>query len=297
MDSRQDEYVMRGNSACAGCGAVLILKLVAEAIGPNQILVIPACCMGAVAGRFPSAAFNVPVLRTAFATAASFLSGLEESIRAKGQEITLVGFAGDGATVDIGLAALSGAVERGHDFVYVCYDNEGYMNTGFQRSGSTPPGAWTSTTPGGKLEHYKREQRKDIAKIMAAHDIPYLATASPAFPTDLAKKVRRAAEVKGPAFLHIMSPCPLGWGFPSSQTVKIARSAVETGLWKLYELDHGRLQLTHHPKQRRPVEEFFSAQSRFKHWTESSYQSRQKAVDKEWTSIEKEGFRLSCETI
>jgi len=297
MDSRHNEYVMRGNSSCAGCGAVLILRLVIEAIGPNQILVIPACCMGAVAGRFPNAAFNVPVLRTAFATAASFLSGLDESVKVKGQKITLVGFAGDGATVDIGLAALSGAVERGHDFVYVCYDNEGYMNTGFQRSGSTPAGARTSTTPGGKLAHYKSEQRKDIAKIMAAHGIPYLATANPAFPTDLANKVRRAAEVKGPAFLHVMSPCPLGWGFPSSETVQMARSAVETGLWKLYELDHGRLQLTYHPKQRKPVQEFFSVQSRFKHWTESSYRECQEKVDREWTRIEKEGFKLSCETV
>ena len=148
MGTEHEQLVMRGNSSCAGCAAVLILRQVAEAVGPNQIMVIPACCMGAVAGRFPTAAFNVPVLRTAFACAGAFLSGLDASLRAKGEHTTLVGFAGDGATVDIGLASLSGAIERGHDFVYVCYDNEGYMNTGFQRSGSTPPGAKTSTTPG-----------------------------------------------------------------------------------------------------------------------------------------------------
>jgi len=297
MGSEHAEFVMRGNSSCAGCGAILILRQVAEAIGPNQIMVIPACCMGAVAGRFPSASFNVPVLRTAFASAGSFLSGLDASIKARGEKTTLVGFAGDGATVDIGLAVLSGAIERGHDFVYVCYDNEGYMNTGFQRSGSTPPGARTSTTPGGVLEHYKTEARKDIAKIVAAHGIPYLATASPAHPDDLKRKVKRAAEIEGPAFLHVISPCPLGWGFPSSQTVQLARIAVESGLWKLYELDLGALRLTQSPKNRKPVREFFSVQSRFAHLTDDVYQRLQDAVDEEWKVIEEEGFSLRCETV
>jgi pyruvate/2-oxoacid:ferredoxin oxidoreductase beta subunit len=253
--------------------------------------------MGAVAGSFPAAAFRVPVLRTAFAAAASFMSGLDESLRAKGQETTVVGFAGDGATVDIGLSALSGAVERGHRFVYVCYDNEGYMNTGFQRSGSTPRGARTSTTPGGTRGLYKRESRKDIARIMAAHDIPYLATASPAFPEDLTRKLRRAGEIQGPAFLHVISPCPLGWGFPPAKTVQLARLAVETGLWKLYELDHHELRLNHRPRARKPVEEFLMTQSRFRHLTADEIRLRQGEVDKEWDLIESEGFRLSYETV
>jgi pyruvate/2-oxoacid:ferredoxin oxidoreductase beta subunit len=289
--------VERGNSSCAGCGAVLILRLVTQALGPNEIVVIPACCMGAVAGRFPHAAFDVPVLRTAFATTASFLSGLDASAKVKGEDTTLVGFAGDGGTVDIGLAALSGAVERGHDFVYVCYDNEGYMNTGFQRSGSTPLGARTSTTPGGILAQYKQEQRKDIAKIMAAHGIPYLATGSPAYPEDLKRKVRRAAEVKGPAFLHIMSPCPLGWGFSSSHTIRLARLAVETGLWKLYELDRRKVRLTFQPRDRKPVSEYFSEQARFKHFTQEQYEDYQQLVDHEWERIETEGFTLSYEAV
>ncbi len=297
MPDRMNELVLPGNSSCAGCAAVLILRLVLEAVGPNQILVIPACCMGAVAGRFPNAAFNVPVLRPAFATAASFLSGLDESNRVKGQQTTLVAFAGDGATVDIGLAALSGAIERGHNFVYVCYDNEGYMNTGFQRSGSTPAGARTSTTPGGHLLRYKTEPRKDIAKIVAAHNPPYLATASPAFPDDLAKKVRTAAATQGPGFLHVISPCPLGWGFSSSKTVQLARLAVETGLWKLYTLDHGQLKLNHHPKHRKPAKEFLSVQARFRHWTNEQFEAHQKSLDKEWETIDKEGFGLSCESI
>ncbi|MCX6093576.1 MAG: thiamine pyrophosphate-dependent enzyme [Candidatus Bipolaricaulota bacterium] len=296
MARNETPLVMPGNSSCAGCGAVLIARLVTEAIGPNQIMVIPACCMGAVATSFPKATFNVPVLRTAFASTASFLTGLEASAKAKGQEVTLVGFAGDGATVDIGLAALSGAIERGHSFVYICYDNEGYMNTGFQRSGSTPRGAQTSTTPGGALGRYKAEPRKDIAKIVAAHGIPYLATASPAYPADLTRKVERAVAVKGPTFLHIMSPCPLGWGFPSANSVELARTAVESGLWKLYELDHGVLRLSLSPKKRKPVKEFFAPQSRFAHLSDDVYEELQRAVDEEWTTIEKEGFSLRCET-
>ena len=290
-------HVKRGNSSCAGCGAILILRLITQALGPNEIVVIPACCMGAVAGQFPNAAFDVPVLRTAFATTAAFLSGLDASAKVRDQHTTLVGFAGDGGTVDIGLAALSGAVERGHDFVYVCYDNEGYMNTGFQRSGSTPYGARTSTTPGGTLAQYKQEQRKDIAKIMAAHGIPYLATASPAYPDDLKRKVRRAADVEGPAFLHVMSPCPLGWEFPSSHTICLARLAVETGLWKLYELDHGKVRLTFRPHVRRPVSEYFSGQARFKHFTPEQCEDYQQSVDREWERIEKEGFSLSYEAV
>ena len=289
------EYVLKGNSSCSGCGAILISRLASKILGENQIMTIPASCMGAVAGRFPTSSYNLPLLRTAFAPTGAFLSGLDAAIKVKGEDAIPVAIAGDGGTADIGIQALSGAVERGHNFIYICYDNEAYMNTGFQRSGATPLGARTSTTPGGSKRMYKAERKKDIAKIMAAHDMPYVATAVPSYPDDLTDKVQKAADIEGPAFLHVLSPCPLGWGYSADQSVQLGRLAVETGQWKLYDVENGAPNLTVKPKERKPVKEYFEPQGRFDHLTDEDYKRRQEEVDEEWDKIESEGFSLCLE--
>lgn len=290
-----EEYILKGNSSCSGCGAILICRLASKVLGRKQIISIPASCMGAVSGRFPTSSFGIPLLRAAFAPTGAFLSGLDAARKVRNEDTTLVGIAGDGGTVDIGLQALSGAVERGHDFVYICYDNEAYMNTGFQRSGSTPKDARTSTTPGGKRRMYKTVRKKDIGKIMAAHDMPYVATAVPSYPEDLTEKVKKAAEIEGPTFLHVLSPCPLGWGYPTNKTIQVGRLAVETGLWILYEVINGKPVLNVGPKDRKPIREFMSPQARFGHLTEKEYKEKQKEIDETWDKIEEKGFSLCLE--
>jgi pyruvate/2-oxoacid:ferredoxin oxidoreductase beta subunit len=273
----QDEIVHPGHLACPGCGASIAVRFALQALGRKTMLVIPACCYAVIAGAHPQTSLDIPVLHTAFATAGAAASGLRAALDARGdRETTVVAWAGDGGTFDIGLQALSGAVERNEDFIFVCYDNEAYMNTGVQRSSSTPFGTRTTTTPG---EGWKNTRKKNIVEILAAHRIPYAATASIAYPQDLIRKFQKAKEMKGGSrFIHIFATCPTGWRSPSEQSVKIARLAVQTGVFPLYEVTGG-VAYTLNEMGNRPVAEYMATQGRFHHLTDADIQTIQAMVD------------------
>ncbi len=273
----QDEIVHPGHLACPGCGASIAIRFAMQALGRKTMLVIPACCYAVIAGAHPQTSLDIPVLHTAFATAGAAASGLRAALDARGdRETTVVAWAGDGGTFDIGLQALSGAVERNEDFIYVCYDNEAYMNTGVQRSSSTPFGTRTTTTPG---EGWKNTRKKNIVEILAAHRIPYAATASIAYPQDLIRKFQKAKEMKGKSrFIHIFATCPTGWRSPSEQSVKIARLAVQTGVFPLYEVRDG-IHYTLNETGNRRVDEYLALQGRFKHLTKENIRTIQAMVD------------------
>jgi pyruvate ferredoxin oxidoreductase beta subunit len=212
---------------------------------------------------------------------------VESALAAKGLNdgMNVVGIAGDGGTADVGIQALSGAFERGHRIIYLCYDNETYMNTGIQRSGTTPYGASTATTPVGKTRAFKKQDKKDIPRIVAAHRVPYVATASIAYPFDYMGKIRRAVELGGSAYIQVHSPCPTGWDFPSDRTVEVAKLAVLTGIWQLYEIEDGRFRLTMRPGKRRPVVDYLSVQGRFQHLSPEEIDEIQKSVVSTWLEI------------
>ena len=258
-----DEYVRKCTSACAGCGSSLILRYALKAAGPDSVLVMPAGCTAAFQGIYPKTAFAVPVVNIAFGAAAACASGISSLYKAAGKKTRVIVYAGDGGTLDIGLQAMSGAFERGTDFLYICYDNEAYGNTGMQRSSATPLGAKTTTTPGGKPEG-----KKDIDAIIAAHNPSYQATACASYPQDLFRKVEKALTFRGPTFIHVLSPCPPGWRYSAEKTVEIGKLAVKSGSWVLYEREHGKLIISPPSKaaikQPVPLEEYLSLQGRFK---------------------------------
>jgi pyruvate ferredoxin oxidoreductase beta subunit len=259
----KEEFLLRTTSACAGCSSSLCLRYILKASGPDTVLVIPACCTSVIQGMYPKTAMNVPVYNIAFAAAAACASGMSAAFRALGRRTNVIVYAGDGGTVDIGLQALSGAFERETDFLYICYDNEAYGNTGMQRSGATPVGARTTTTPGGKTH-----PRKDIELIVEAHRPPYLATACSAYPTDLFQKVKKALAIHGSKFIHVLAPCPTGWKFPPGKTIEMGKLAVKTGMWVLYEREYGTLAISAPSKvamaKPLPLTDYLSAQGRFK---------------------------------
>ncbi len=262
----REEYWLPGHAACAGCPATLGLRMLGKALEGRFVLVVPAGCTTVIQGTYPRTPSRVPLVNTAFAASAAVASGLRAALEARGLDVPVVVWAGDGGTADIGLQALSGAAERNEDIIYICYDNEAYQNTGIQRSGATPRGAWTTTTPSGKAEG-----RKDVPLIVAAHRVPYVATASVAYPLDFVEKVRKAASKRGFKYIHLHAPCPTGWRFPPSEMVRVGRLAVETGAWVLFEIEGGVLRLTGRsaalldPGRRRPLEEYLRAQGRFAH--------------------------------
>jgi len=276
----EKEILGHGHLACQGCGAALAMRYALKAFGTNTALSVPACCWSVIDGPFPHSSVNVPLFHTAFETAASAASGIKAGFEVQGRDVTVVAWAGDGGTYDIGIQALSGAAERNEDLIYVCYDNEAYMNTGVQRSGSTPYLSWTTTTP---VKHPKDRPKKDIISIMAAHRIPYLATASVAFPEDMIAKFKKAKEIKGTRFLLVFSPCPPGWRANPVNTVKLARLAVETRVFPLIEVENGRnWKLTKKVRKEKPVVEYLKLQGRFKHLTEDNVATIQENVNIEW---------------
>jgi pyruvate/2-oxoacid:ferredoxin oxidoreductase beta subunit len=279
----KEELLYSGHIGCPGCGASLSMRYALQALGKKTMVVIPACCWSTVAGFFPSSSLKVPILHTAFEAAAITASGVKKGLAARGiEDVQVMAWAGDGGTFDIGLQALSGCAERNDDIIYVCYDNEAYMNTGIQRSSATPFMSWTTTTPNPA---FKDTPKKDIMEIMAAHRIPYAATASPAFPEDFLSKMRKARDIKGLRFIHILSSCPPGWKYPSELSVKIARLAVETKIFPLYEIESGRrYTLTVEPKGV-PVREYLKVQGRFSHLTPQATQAIQANVDEEWSIL------------
>jgi len=282
-----EEYILKTTSACAGCPSSLILRYVTKAAGPDTVLVIPACCTSVIQGVYPTTAMNIPVYNVAFASAAAVGSGMSEAFRACGKKTNVICYAGDGGTVDIGIQALSGALERGNDFLYICYDNEAYSNTGMQRSGATPFAARTTTTPAGK-----KDQKKDLDAIVAAHNPVYQATACAAYPVDLYNKVVKALSMPGPKFMHVLAPCPPGWRFPSEDTVEMGKLAVKSGMWVLWERDHGKLAITGASKaamvKRIPVADYLTRQGRFKGITDEQIAEIQATIDRSIGCLQKE---------
>ena len=276
----EDELVFLGHQACGGCGGALAMRIALKALGSRTIMVVPACCWAVIPGVLPNTCLSIPMLSIGFAATGAAVSGIEASLRAQGiEDVTVVGWAGDGGTADIGIQALSGAVERGHDFIYFCYDNEAYMNTGIQRSGATPIKAITTTTPARK-----REEKKDMVEIMAAHHIPYAATASPAYPEDMVKKVKKAKSIRGPKYIHVFSPCPPGWRYPSEKTVEIARLAVSSRVFPLYSVENGTYEIQKRSIKKVPVDDYLRMQGRFK-LSEEEVASIQEKVDENWENL------------
>ena len=274
------ENMSSGHVGCPGCGAAIAMKFVLKALGEKTMMVLPACCWSIIAGPYPQSALRIPLIHSAFETGGAVASGVRAALDMKGDtETTVLTWAGDGGTFDIGFQALSGAVERNEDFIYVCYDNEAYMNTGVQRSSSTPYGAWTTTTPG---PDWKKMRKKNIVEALVAHRIPYAATASIAFPEDLVYKVKKAKWIKGSRFLHIFSSCPTGWGLPSELSVKIARMAVQTNIFPLYEVEDGLRYTINFKSKGYLVREYFKLQGRFKHLTEEDLDQIQEMVNDDW---------------
>ncbi|MEN6442774.1 MAG: thiamine pyrophosphate-dependent enzyme [Methanoregula sp.] len=259
----KEEFLKKCTSACAGCSSSLTLRYVLKAAGPDTVLVVPACCTSVIQGIYPNTAMNVPVYNVAFAAAAACASGMSNAFRETGKKTNVIVYAGDGGTLDIGIQSLSGAFERGTDFLYICYDNEAYGNTGMQRSSGTPLGARTTTTPTGKTD-----AKKDIDAIVAAHDPPYMATSCSAYPQDIFKKVAKALTFRGPTFIHILAPCPPGWRYPTEKTIEMGKLAVKSGSWVLYEREHGKLTISGPSKaaikKPIPLEEYLVPQGRFK---------------------------------
>jgi pyruvate ferredoxin oxidoreductase beta subunit len=286
-----------GHSLCQGCGIPLVVRTVLGTIDGPTVVVNATGCLEVATTRFPTTAWNVPWLHVAFENAAAVASGVESAQRAlrkraalpPGEEVAVVVFAGDGGTYDIGLQALSGAFERGHRFLFVCYDNEAYMNTGIQRSGATPFGARTTTTPVGPESFGKAQQRKDMTGIAVAHRIPYVAQCAGSFWQDLSEKVERAAACDGPAFLNVLTDCPLGWGHEPPLLPRVLRAAVDSCFWPLYEVVDGRYRLTYTPKQIVPVGEWLRLQQRFAHLlgpeARPLVDEIQARVDADWTSL------------
>jgi len=280
MDFPEEELLAPGHRGCAGCGASIGVRLALKGAGRNTVAVSATGCLEVMTTPYPETAWEIPWVHVAFENASAVASGVERALKAQGKEdVNIIVFGGDGGTTDIGIQSLSGAMERGHNITYICYDNEAYMNTGIQRSSATPFGASTTTSPVGKNSFGEDKPKKNMALIMAAHGIPYVATASIAYPEDFIKKVQKSFEIDGPAYIHLNQPCTTGWGFKPEDTIKLGRLAVETGSWGLFEIEHGEFKITYRPEVRKPVTEYLSLQKRFRHLTEAEIDKIQEFVD------------------
>jgi pyruvate ferredoxin oxidoreductase beta subunit len=284
LNLTEEEFVHPGNRACSGCGLSIVYRIGLKALGKNTVLVVPPSCLTVLQGLYPVASTKLPCVNVTFASTGAAATGVRAAMRAlKKEKVNVVAWAGDGGTSDIGIQALSGACERGEDIIYICYDNEAYMNTGVQRSGTTPQGVLTTTTPiKGKLQ-----QKKDVPAIIAAHGIGYVATASAAYPLDFYDKVRKATTISGPKYIHVHTPCPPGWGFDTRYTIKVGKLAVQTGLFDLYEIENGEFRLTGASKNlvgksKLAVTEYFKTQSRFKSLDKNMMKRVQDQVDAKW---------------
>jgi len=279
----EQEIMSCGNVACQGCGATLAMRYALKALGKNTVLTIPACCWTVIDGPFPHSTVNVPLFHTAFSAAAATASGIKAGFEILGKDTNVVAWTGDGATYDIGLGTVSGAAERNDDILYVCYDNEAYMNTGNQRSSSTPLKAWTTTTP---VNRPKESHKKDIISIMAAHRIPYIATASIAYPEDMIKKFKKAKDIKGMRFILVFCPCPTGWKYAPQLTVKLARLAVQSNLFPLLEIENGtKWKLTKKIAHPKPIAEYLKPQGRFKHLNKKDTAEIQQIIEADWNLL------------
>jgi pyruvate ferredoxin oxidoreductase beta subunit len=282
------EHFAPGHRACIGCGEALAVRLVCKALGRDVIVVCATGCIEIISSSIPFTSWCVPWIHTLFENTASVASGVEAGLKViarkrkdQKKRTCVVAMAGDGGTSDIGIQALSGALERGHNFLYICYDNEAYMNTGIQRSSATPYGAMTTTSPPVKVSIGQATWKKDMPSIAAAHNIPYVATACPSYPFDLIQKVKKGVTIEGPAYIHILSVCPTGWRSAPDLTIKIGRLAVETGVFPLYEVQEGKYKLNFNFPKLRPVKDYLELQGRFRHLTDEVIQRIQARVKKE----------------
>jgi pyruvate ferredoxin oxidoreductase beta subunit len=270
--AKRSDRLSPGHRLCAGCGASIIVRQMLAAIDDPVVIANATGCLEVATTIYPYTAWRVPWIHNAFENAASTISGVEAAYRSMvrqgkipEQNVKFLAFGGDGGTYDIGIQALSGAVERGHQFLYICYDNGAYMNTGIQRSSATPYGASTTTSPAGKVIPGKQQHRKDLTAIMAAHNIPYVAQAAPSQWRDLMKKTRKAVDCGGSAFMNVLSSCNRGWRHGTDETIEITQLGVDTCYWPLYEVENGEWRLTYKPKEKPPVEEWLKRQGRFRH--------------------------------
>ena len=301
--AEKPELLTPGHRACAGCGPAVAYRQILKAARGPIIATNATGCMEVVSTIYPYTAWSIPWIHTAFENVAANAAGIETALKVmkkkgklKHDHVDVIAFAGDGGTYDIGIQALSGAAERGHDFLYVLYDNEAYMNTGIQRSGGTPLGAWTTTSPAGRVIPGKIQQKKPIAEIMVAHEIPYVATASISHWKDLIKKARKGLEVEGPAFLHVLAPCPRGWRYETSKTIDVARLAVQTCIFPLWETVDGEYVLSApskvialKPEHKKPIREYLKSQGRFRHLFKPEFEhiidNLQNVIDERWRRL------------
>jgi pyruvate ferredoxin oxidoreductase beta subunit len=295
--SAQPELLAGGHRSCAGCAAPAILRQALHVAGQDTVVGFATGCMEVSTTIYPYTSWRVPYIHCAFENCAATVSGVEAAFRVlqrKGRipadkKLNFIAFGGDGGSYDIGLQSLSGAMERGHRMLYICYDNNAYMNTGTQRSSATPRGATTNTSPRGRVVSGKQQPRKDLTAIILAHNVPYVAQASVSHPMDFMRKVARALEIDGPTFINILQPCHRGWGCKPEDSIELARVAVETRWWPLYEVDHGQWKINHRPKDVLPVADWFKAQARFKHLVADDRDGllawHQAEVDRTWTQL------------
>ncbi|MBI4282168.1 MAG: pyruvate ferredoxin oxidoreductase [Chloroflexi bacterium] len=292
----QQSPLAPGHGLCPGCAEPVVVRQVLHALGKPAVVSVATGCLEVSTTRFPKTAWRTPLIHSAFENAASTISGVEAAYKAlvrrgamEEKDMAFVVFGGDGATYDIGFQWLSGALERGHRFIYICLNNEGYMNTGIQRSGATILGTWTTTTPVGTERPGKMEWRKDMTRIVADHNIPFVAQAATHAWRDLMTKVQQADAAKGPAFINVLSPCDRGWRFEPKDTMSISQLAVDTCMWPLYEVNHGTWKLNYKPRNKKPVTEWLKSQGRFSHLLRPENQlvveEIQDRVDKEWESL------------
>ncbi len=288
----KEENFVPGHRACIGCGEALAVRLAAKAFGKNTIVVNATGCMEIVASQLPYTSWKLPWIHTLFENSAAVASGIEAGMKAqmrKGklpqEDINVVAIGGDGATLDIGLQAISGAFERGHDFLYICFDNEAYMNTGIQRSSATPFGASTTTSPAGKAKAGQMSWKKNMPEIAVAHGIPYVATACPSYPFDLIEKVKKGLATKGPAYLHVLSVCPTGWRCDTEISIMLGRLATETGVFPLYEVEDGKYKMSLVPEKLKPVADYLKLQRRFRHLKPDAIEAIQARVTEEYEKL------------
>ncbi len=289
----EKELMNSGHNACPGCGAAHAMRYMLKALGKNTTVNIPACCWAVIPGVYPSRNLEVPLLYTAFETTGASSSGIRAALKKRDDvddaEVEVVGFAGDGGTADIGIQALSGAIERNTDTIQVMYDNEAYMNTGIQRSGVTPEGAWTTTTPVGSKGDWKKQPKKEMMEIVESHNVPYAATVNIAYPDSFVEKFKKAKEFSGPRFMHIYAPCPTGWRARPSDAVELGRLAHKSRFFPLFEIEHGKYNIYKEPKEDEviPVKEYLKIQGRFRHLPEEMVEKIQKRVDTKWEQLKK----------
>ncbi|PUA33096.1 MAG: pyruvate ferredoxin oxidoreductase [Zestosphaera tikiterensis] len=294
-DLPREERFAPGHRMCQGCGAAILMRHITKAVPKDTIITQATGCVEVTTTLYPETAWKHPWIHVAFENAAAVASGVEAALKAlkrkgvipESKDVKVLSMGGDGGTFDIGIQALSGMLERGHDVLYIVYDNEAYMNTGIQRSGATPFGAWTTTTPVGKVWRGEWRRKKDIISIALAHRVPYVATVNPAFLPDLYEKIRKALSIKGPKLIHAFSPCVPGWRYEPELTIAIAKMAVFTGVWVNYEVENGEFRVTTPVPKRKPVEEYLKLQGRFRHLTAQEISEIQKYVDEQVEHINK----------